>query len=113
MVPEWVFYRCERCSHELVASRRSSELPRGGQQAEGASGQGDAFLFGKDSRSPHFRAPNAYSYPHIIDPIHSVAVMEGRDDDGIVMKGSWMSPESSNSPPFRQLSSFHHHTMPR
>ena len=108
MVPEWVFYRCERCSHELVASRRSSELPCGGQQAEGASGQGDAFLFGKEPTLPRSECLPAHHRS-----IHSVAVMEGRDDDGIVMKGSWMSPESSNSPPFRQLSSFHHHTMPR
>ena len=45
---EWVFCRCERCSHGWVASRRSSEPPSGRQQAEGASGQGDPFLFGKE-----------------------------------------------------------------
>ena len=34
--PEWVFCQCEKCSHGLVALRRSSELPSGRQQAEGA-----------------------------------------------------------------------------
>ena len=43
-----VFCRYERCSHGLVGLKRSSELLSGRQQAEGASGQGDAFLFGKE-----------------------------------------------------------------
>jgi len=49
------FCRCEKCSHGLGALKRSSEPLSGRRQAEGASGQGNTFLFGKEPA--HVRSP--------------------------------------------------------
>ena len=59
MVPELAICRCEKCSHGLVALKRSSELLSGRQQVEGASGQGNAFLSGKEPARVRSSAPSS------------------------------------------------------